>query len=280
MAAAKPESWPHPEAGAWLCVGGNGLCLLQWGLRLELRGSQILLNTKRRLRAGQGRPGHISITSSRALGEMRTCLNLISSQGLLALGREIQQAAISPTSLTSLQEPQGLRDASRWLHPGSQAHGHTLGSLWILPEPTVLVLWQSDSRPDPGPTAPFSAEGNTARFAQTCGFPKAQTSRPQVVQNIQDSNDGAQVYVAQLPHNNMCYFGLWPGVGFKDTRENALVHRPRCDYPAGERKGTTLPRGCPHRPTALRAAAKSVPFASCPGPGPSSLLSQSPTWLL
>lgn len=45
-AAAKPESWPHPEAGACLCVGGNGLGLLQWGLRLELRASQTLLKCK------------------------------------------------------------------------------------------------------------------------------------------------------------------------------------------------------------------------------------------
>lgn len=53
MAAAKPESRPHPEAGAWLCVGGNGLCLLQWGLRLELRGSLMLLNAEPQCRLAE-----------------------------------------------------------------------------------------------------------------------------------------------------------------------------------------------------------------------------------
>lgn len=66
---------------------------------------------------------------------------------------------------------------------------------------------------------------------------------------------------------------MWPNVtciipgvgqvrGFKDTRENVPVHRPRCNYPADGCKGTARPRECPPRPTALRAGAKSVPFAS------------------
>lgn len=66
----------------------------------------------------------------------------------------------------------------------------------------------------------------------------------------------------------------------KDTWENMPVHRPKCDYPADGCKVTACPEGGPHSPTTLRAAAKSVPFASGLRPGPSSLLSQSPTWLL
>lgn len=79
---------------------------------------------------------------------------------------------------------------------GPWPHGHTPGSLWTLPEPIVLslmvlVLWQSNpcmSRPPA--MAPFSAEGTTGRLIQTFGFPKAQTSKPHVSRNAQDSNDG------------------------------------------------------------------------------------------
>lgn len=119
MAAAKPEPWPHPEAGAWLCVGGNGLCLLQQGLRLELRGSQTLLNAKPQCGLAEEVKGrtarHRGITSSRAVGGNE---DLSRPQGLLALGRGTQEAAISPTP-----PPHSNTQRSKQVPP-TPAHSH------------------------------------------------------------------------------------------------------------------------------------------------------------
>lgn len=52
------------------------------------------------------------------------------------------------------------------------------------------------------------------RPVQICSLPKAQTSKPHVSRNMQDSNDGAQVYVAQFP-SKMRYSWLLPGEGIQ-----------------------------------------------------------------